>query len=303
MTNEQRITALELMNTMSWRKIAKHLGLPKSTVSDYLRDAKVNSKSEAKDGPKVLFFDVETSPSVTLAFSRFKAFASPSHVLQEPYLLMFGYAWGNGEVKIDKLNDFEVDHSSDDRLLVERMWELFDEADIVVAHNSNYDKGWANQQFVKYDLPPPSNYQVVCTLKAAKKAFSLPSNSLAASAQYFNLTRKLSHEGISLWKRCMEMEDEAFDEMAEYCAGDIVTLQELYHKILPYMPTHPNHALYYEDSKRRCKMCGSENINLTGKYHHTTVSKFATWQCGDCGGISRERKSVVTMKTKPNLMA
>lgn len=301
MNQSQRIAAVELMDTMSWRKIAKHLDLPKSTVSDYLREYK--RKEECQQGAKVLFFDVEVSPSVTLAFSRFKAFASPSHVLQEPYLLMYGYAWGNGDVNIDKLNDFEVGTSNDDRLLVERMWELLDEADIVIAHNANFDKGWANQQFVKYDLPPPSNYQTVCTLKAAKKAFSLPSNSLAASAQYFDLTRKLSHEGISLWKRCMEMDSTAFDEMAEYCAGDIVTLQELYQKILPYIPSHPNQALYYDDSKRRCKMCGSDSLELTGKHYHTTVSKFATWQCGNCGSISRERKSKATMKTKPNLLA
>lgn len=289
MTHDQKVAAKELMNTMSWRKIAKHLGLSKSTVSDYLRG--VDDLTEQP--PKVLFIDLEVAPSLTAAFSRFKAFASPDHVIKEPYIILYSYAWGaDGGVFTDHILHDQCDDDTPDLLLTERLWELLDEADVVVAHNLSFDEGWVNQQMCKYDLPPPSKYQKVCTLKALKKAFKLPSNSLAASTQYFDIERKRDNSGISLWLRCMERDKDAVEDMKFYCEGDIIALQSLYKKILAYIPQHPNMSHYYDDNHVRCRSCGSkEMVAIEGKYQYTTLSRFKTLRCEGCGAVSRERKN------------
>lgn len=279
----------------SWREISRILGVPRSTVSDNLRALREKSKEEdvCHEGAKILFLDVEVSPSITAAFSRFKAFASPDHVLKEPYMLTYVVKWAhmNGTVGNTVLAT-EAKHFDDDFYLIRDLWDFLHEADIVVAQNAKFDRGWFNQRCVVHGFNPPSPYKLVDTLAMLKKNFALPSNSLGAAAQYFNLTRKKSHSGIEMWLKCMEGDEEAFAEMLSYNDGDVVTLEELYNILQPWSQELPNLALYYNDTKRRCCGCGSEDVEETSKYAYTALSKFATIRCKTCGKYSRLRSNL-----------
>ena len=176
------------------RRMAKELGVSWSTLwSAVKRNPK--PATQEKYFPKILFLDVEVSPSVVVAFSRFKAFSSPDHVLKEPYMLTYVVKWAHKPYTVGNTipdsgceNDFE---------LISSLWNYIDEADIVVAQNAKFDRGWFNQRCIIHGLNPPSPYKLVDTLQMMKKNLSLPSNSLGAAAQYFDLTRKKSHEGIT----------------------------------------------------------------------------------------------------------
>lgn len=202
---------------------------------------------------KVFLGDVETSPSTAYSFGRFKQFIAPKQVIQEPYMLTFAGKWlHNPSIFSRKLTDypeeFKRDHRSD-RKLIEDLWQVLDECDIFIAHNARFDRGWANQRFAYYGMQPPSPYITIDTLAALKESFSLPSNALEAACNYFELdSRKLSHEGFSLWRRCVEGDPTAFDEMEEYNIGDIPTLEELYLTVRPWMKRHPNVALFHKDA-------------------------------------------------------
>lgn len=283
---------------LSSRKIAKKVfgkDTSKSTVNDILKRER---EAEADTSfPKILFIDVENQGSLNISFPRFKAFISPQAVLKEPYLLTYACNWAHeGEqdiecVGLDDLPAFEED-SSNDIMLVERLWELLDEADIIVAHNAGFDEGVINARFAYYGFPPPSPYKVVCTLKALKKHFKLPANSLDASTKYFELERKLSNEGIGLWVDCYLGKEEAFEEMKEYNRGDIPTLRQLYFKILPFIKNHPNLGLYYNDDKLRCNNCGSESmVEEVDKKAYTNLSSFSVYRCSNCGSVKRDRKN------------
>jgi len=295
MTPEQRTAAEVLSDTMSWRKISKHLGVPKSTVSDYLR--KVQKKNAEGDFPKILFIDVEVQGSLNISFPRFKAFISPSAVLKEPYLLTFASNWAHEpeeKVLVKGLDDYSAfeDNCQNDILLVEELWELLDQADVVIAHNNSFDRGQINSRFAYYGIDPPSDYKTICTLKALKQYFKLPANSLDAATKYFELERKLSHEGISLWVDCFKGDVEAFKKLKEYNHGDIPTLRQLYYKVLPFIKNHPNLAVYYGDDKVRCNNCGGVDMKLTSDYAYTNLSKFHTYRCGGCGATKRTRKNL-----------
>lgn len=254
---------------------------------------------EKNSGAKIFLGDVETSPSTVMTFGRFKQFIAPKQVIQEPYMLTWAGKWlHNPAIFSRKLPDypeeFARDHQSD-RKLIEELWQVLDECDIFIAHNARFDRGWANQRFAYYDMQPPSPYIVIDTLGALKEAFSLPSNALEAACNYFELdSRKRSHEGFMLWRRCVEGDPQAFAEMEEYNIGDIPTLEELYLKVRPWMKKHPNVSLYHKDQTvMRCVRCGSDDLVVEeGRVATTYLSKFTVYRCQECGSCARDRKNV-----------
>lgn len=308
LTEEKKTAAIELMYSMSWRKLAKHLSVPKSTLSDFLRPIKNKEKATQEEQANILFIDIENAPSVVLSFPRWKANISPEAVLQEPFLLTTAWCW-NGDTKnvesiaLTDYNSFDEDNTND-YYIVKHLWKLLDKADIIVAHNASFDDGNINQRFAYWDLPPPSPYKVICTLKALKKHFKLPANSLNAATKYFELERKLSNEGIRLWRRCLEGEREAFEEMRTYNIGDIPTLVDLYYKVRPFMKNHPSLALYSPSENMRCNTCGGTDLyKEEGKYAYTALSKFEVFRCSSCGSVKRTRKNVRTKEQMTNTLA
>jgi hypothetical protein len=269
---------------LSTRKIAKQIGVPKSTLWDFYNRERLQPY-QPPQGAKLLFLDVEVSPTIAACFGRFNTNISPKHVIEEPYMLT--YAWADrvdGAVSVDKLSDhalFKYDFRNDFNL-VSGLHSLLDNADIVIAHNAGFDVGWFNQRCLYWGMSIPSPYKVVCTLRAIRQAFSLPANSLEAAANYFSLPKKLDNSGISLWIDCYNGNSSAFNTMADYNVGDIVTLQALYKAVLPYMKSHPNMSLYHSDSDSRCNKCGSSNLHNTGMHHYTGSAKYEVWKCGDC---------------------
>ncbi|QYC52458.1 DNA polymerase III, epsilon subunit [Salmonella phage SSBI34] len=259
----------------------------------------IESVKQKAAGAKVFLGDVETSPSIAYSFGRFKQFIAPKQVIMEPYMLTFAGKWlHNPSIFSRKLTDYPEEFSRDhrsDRKLVEDLWKILDECDIFIAHNARFDQGWANQRFAFYGMKPPSPYVVIDTLKALKEAFSLPSNALEAACNYFELdSRKLSHEGFNLWRRCVEGDPSAFEEMETYNIGDIPTLEELYLTVRPWMKKHPNISLFHPDqSVMRCVRCGSDQmIEEKGKFATTYLSKFKVYRCQGCGSCARDRKNV-----------
>lgn len=303
LTEEQKQSIIQLIEDgLSSRKIAKEvLGreTAKSTINDFINREKPQTIGTYFDnkGAKVFLGDVEVSASVVYTFNRFKAFVKPDQVIQEPYMLTFAGKWLHSPAitshKLTDYKSFKLDHKND-RELMEDLWKILDDCDIFVAHNARFDTGWLNQRFAYWGMKPPSPYKVVDTLKEIKLAFSLPSNSLASSANYFELpNRKLDNAGWSLWQRCMEGDISAFLEMETYNIGDITTLEDLYLKVRPWMKNHPNVALYYGDGKMRCPKCGSDNLILVeGKSYSTLLSDFDLYYCPESQSYCRGRKNI-----------
>lgn len=259
----------------------------------------IEQVKEKNPGAKIFLGDVETSYTISYHFGRFKQFISPKQVIQEPYMLTFAGKWlHNPAIFSRKLTDYPEEFSNDfrsDKKLIEDLWQVLDECDVFVAHNARFDRGWANQRFAFYGMHPPSPYITIDTLAGLKESFSLPSNALEAACNYFELdSRKLSNGGAELWRRCMEGDPEAFEEMETYNIGDIPTLEELYLTVRPWMKRHPNIALFHPDqSVMRCVRCGSDDlVEEEGKTAQTFLSKFKVYRCQGCGSCARDRQNV-----------
>ena len=68
----------------------------------------------------------------------------------------------------------------------------------------------------------------------------------------------------------------------------------------PWMNTHPNINIYYEDLAVRCS-CGSQNLEHNG-YAYTNLSKFDRFQCQDCGSEVRGRVNLLPKDKRQSLM-
>lgn len=298
----RRASILARDTSLSWREIARRIGKPKSTVADYLR-----SEMDADPvGAKVLIFDIETAPGVAFIWSRWDKFVSHERIISEPgNVLTWSAKWlGADEVMNDASINY-CDDPLDDFGVVDSLRMLLDECDIAVAHNGDrFDIKKLNTRFLYHGMRLPSPYKSVDTYKALKRVAGLDSASLDNAGAYFGLGRKLKHTGFELWRRCIDGDKAAFEEMLKYNDQDVLLLERLYLKLRPADHRHPNLALYSDMSEVTCPRCNSSNVSARkDTYTYTSVAKYQVYECGDCGAYARSRVTALAPGQRQNIIA
>jgi uncharacterized protein YprB with RNaseH-like and TPR domain len=219
--------------------------------------------------PNIAFIDIESSPLNILAWGTYEQNAIK--VLKTWRLLTFAVKWNDGKVSV---------YHDDEEKLVKMLWDVFEKADIIVAHNGDrFDIKKAKTKFVQYSLPVPSPYKTVDTLKVARK-FGFDSNKLDSLGEYLGLGGKMKHEGIDLWLGVMDGDKKSISTMKRYNKRDVELLYQVYQKLLPWIENHPNIAVYEEVDG--CPNCGSSLFQSRG-FSITSKGKKRRFQCQDCG--------------------
>jgi DNA polymerase elongation subunit (family B) len=233
-------------------------------------------------GAKVAFIDLENSPIIGAVWEMWEA--DVLWVEQDWYLYSYSVKWLDGKQKTLALTDFPKTFKKnchDDSALIKSLWQVFDEADIVVAHNGNaFDIKKANARFMHHKLKPYSPFASVDTLSEARKRFKFSSNKLDSVCQALGIGSKVVNTGKDLWKRCWWGDKAAFKEMKVYNAHDVYLLEQLYLYLRPWMNQHPNLRLF--DRKDGCPNCGSTKLQKRGVYHLVSHDK-EKWTCMGCG--------------------
>ena len=236
---------------------------------------------------KILIVDIETAPKLAYVWKFFKENVGAKQVLDHGYIMSYAAKWF-GSDKIMYSENRKVNDSKISKKLI----DLLDKADIVVAHNAEgFDIPSINSRAIVNGIAPPSPYKVVDTLRVARKNFRFESNSLEYLATVLGCSPKLSHKkfpGFELWLECIRNNDDAWEELRKYNIQDVLTLEEVYTKMLPWINTHPNLSLLNGDFV--CPKCGSSHLQKRGLYP-TNVSLFQRYQCQSCGGWTRARVS------------
>ena len=243
--------------------------------------------------PKILLFDLETAPMKAYVFSLWKQNIAWDHTLSQWYILAWSAKWlYSSETYSAHLTSEEAKNEDDSRIL-RSLWDLIDEADIVVTHNGNRaDIPWMNTRFILNGLRPPTPYFSVDTCEVARKCFSFSSNKLDALAEYFGIPHKLDTD-FELWKRCTEGDEEALEYMSEYNVKDTQILEEVYLKLRPWIKGHPNCGNFVDSEVPICSICGSTDfVRIPGQYYYTSVGKYSLYRCKKCGAVSRGRKNL-----------
>jgi len=229
---------------------------------------------------KILFLDIETAPSLGWVWGKYEQ--NVIDFKSDWYILSFGYMWSTDK-KVTVLgldnNPKYKKGSEDDKWLMEQLWKLIDEADVIIAHNGDkFDLPKINTRFLTHKLPPPKPYKTVDTLKIMRSVFMFDSNKLDDAGRYLGIGRKLPHTGFHLWKGCMSGERKSWALMKKYNGHDVELLRDLYYLVRSWSKTHPNVNLGVTET---CPKCGSTKVQRRG-FEYTLLRKKQRYQC-QCG--------------------
>lgn len=253
-----------------------------------------------KDGtgkfdPKILIFDIETSPNLAWVWGCWKQNIGSNQMEVYSNVLCYAAKWlGKKKVIFDSR-----ENDKDDRRVCETLWHLFDEADMVIAHNARaFDNKTMNTRWLSLGMKPPSPYKTYDTLKGVKRMFRHPSNKLDSLARYHNIGQKVEHEGFGLWLKCMNMfgdysekeQADAWKRMKKYNIEDVRLLEEFYLLIRAWDTRHPNVSIMYDDTIERCPVCGCTELTEMAQASYTSISVFPTFECANCGKKMRSGK-------------
>ncbi len=256
--------------------------------------------------PKILYIDIENSRMV-VEFETYSLYGNdvihPKHIKHDWYITCVAWGWlDNKAQKIKNIetvavNDFKTFKKDfrDDRLVVKKVHEVLQEADIIVGHNSDsFDIKKLNYKFIKYGLPAIDLPPTVDTLKVAKKYARSSSNKLYYLAKEFGVSMK-----IDLPPSVMHSADKGCEKslkkLVHYNKGDIKAGAQLYFKLLPYIKNHPNVdkilGKKIDLDRPNCQNCGSKRLQSNG-HRVTKTGRYRRYKCNDCGSSTRGKKVV-----------
>lgn len=242
--------------------------------------------------PKILLIDIETAPILGYVWSLWKQNVGLNQIKEEWYILSYCAKWlGESEIIY---RDVRNDPHSDASLLPE-LWELLNEADIIIGQNGKaFDIPKIQARMVMAGMLPPRPFKVIDTLLMAKQQFRFTSNRLewmtgdSANLTEISKSKHAKFPGFALWAECLKGNVEAWDEMREYNVPDVTSMEELYLRLRPWYVGHPNLAAYVESEEMLCPRCLSTDIKQDG-FTFTQTGKYEMYTCGGCGGWSRGR--------------
>lgn len=243
---------------------------------------------------RILLVDIETKPNLSWTWGKYEQ--DVIAFVEECSMLSFAWKWyGESTVHAYSLPDFPLykKDKKSDKELCRKLWELFDEADIIVAHNGDqFDIKKANAFFINNGMRRPSPYKTIDTKKVAKRYFKFNSNKLDDLGNYLGLGRKIHTGGFKLWEDCMAGDMKAWRMMVKYNKQDIVLLEQIYDKFLGWIDNHPN-VNVLEARLNACPNCGTCILQKRG-FSIKSNKKVQRYQCQNvaCGKWSDEDKLI-----------
>jgi len=235
--------------------------------------------------PRILLYDLEVTRQIVEGYGNkweFKVVKTVRH----QQLMSFAWKW-RGDKKVSYLSRHDFSTYKD---FVFALWELLDEADVAIAHNaSGFDNKMSNRFFVEQGFVPPAPYRTIDTLLVARREFKFPGNSLDELTEFLGLTRKekITYADLETDFMSDKPARKTLKLMEKYNKGDIISLEEVYERFLPYIRNHPNMAIM-SGRPNVCTRCGGTNFQSRGTTD-TNSATYRIFRCTTCGGTVRHR--------------
>jgi uncharacterized protein YprB with RNaseH-like and TPR domain len=288
----------------SYKEISKHLTKKYKVkiTANAVRKAyerykfPIIEKAKKINGPKILILDIETSPLLGNVWSLWNNNLGLNQLVKDWHIMSWSAKWyGNDEITY--MDQRKAKNIENDSKILKPLWKMMDEADIIVSHNGkSFDIKKLNARFILNGMKPPSSFRNIDTKILAKKHFGFTSNKLAyLTDKLCTKYKKLSHgkyPGQELWTQCLKGNIDAWNEMEEYNKYDVLSLEELYEKLIPWDDSI-NFTVYFEEDV--CS-CGSSDFVKNGIYY-TNASRFQKYKCNDCGKEYRDREKLDVEKS------
>lgn len=260
--------------------------------------------SKFKNGPKVLIFDIETSPIEARVWGLWDQNISLNQIVKDWSVLSWSAKWlGDPPTKVMYQDTRGQRNVRDDKKLLMGIHALLDEADIVITQNGKrFDQKKLFARFILNGMSKPSEFKHIDICQIAQNLFGFTSNKLEyLTDKLCKKYKKLKHKnypGMELWNACLDNIKAAWKEMEKYNKYDVLSLEELYEVVSPwYNPINFN--LYHDEDTYICN-CGGEKFQKRG-FKYTETGKFQRFQCVKCKGWSRSAVNLFTKEKKASL--
>jgi DNA polymerase elongation subunit (family B) len=253
--------------------------------------------------PKILIYDIETAPLISYTWGIWQQDIALNQIKQDWHLLSWSAKWLD-EKEVMYADQRNVKNIENDKDILQQIWNLLNEADIVVTQNGKqFDQKKLNARFIIHGMHPPSPYRHIDTLELAKKNFGFTSNKLEylsdkLCAKFKKFTKRSQYSGFELWKACLSGDKKAWETMEKYNKQDVLALEELYKKLIPWH--NPINFNVYSDNTEKVCSCGSIAIKKNG-FVYTASGKFQAFKCLNCGARTRSKTNLLTLEKRKSL--
>ena len=252
--------------------------------------------------PRILTIDIETAPLKVWAWGIWEQNISLDMIAEEWSILYYSAKWlGSRERLFGYTGGRGVDKVRDDKPLVEEIWKLLDQADLVVGQNAvRFDIKKINARLIMHGYLPYSPVRTIDTLLVAKKYFAFTSNKLEWQSRYLTDSPKSKHKkfpGFEMWDECLKDNPAAWKEMRKYNERDVLATEKLYLKHRPWITNHPNIGTFNTRGDVQCPKCSSFKLIEQG-FHPLQLGMYPRYQCLSCGGWARGKKMVTDKEAR-----
>lgn len=298
-------------NQPFWTELAKKYKYPsaESLRSSFKRERK--RRGDAKVGtepvqlnnnfPTVAVMDIETLPMIGMMWNLYNVDFYPEQVLEDTCFLSWAGKYLYNDTMYSDILTPEEAKTRNPARITHSAFEFMKQADIIIGHNFKaYDGKTLNNNLLMY--AKPLKYRVIDTLEIAKNNFRFASNKLAFINKKLGIREKVTNEGFMLWRNCSEGDSVALSVMLEYNCGDILSTEELFWKVQPYMTNMPNFSIYNENKISPSCTCGSIDISREEKDWYTNSARYEKFRCNTCGALMRGKKNLLVKEEREQLL-
>jgi len=283
LTAEDKESIIELYSTEGFsRKDAQHqlsekFGVTERSIRNWAKELQVGLMAKnISNGAKILIYDIETPRLRANIWWSGKQFVNGNDIIDEPKIITVAWKW----LGDNKVHTKTWDENHCDKELMKVFLEEYNNADLVVGvNNNNFDNRWINARAMKHGMHVNMFVKSLDLQKQMKRIARLPTYALKYMCKFFNVTMKLGHEGITMWEMVQYgtpvQQKEYLKKMETYNIGDIISTEEVYFKMIPYMRHAAHLGVAIGNQRYSCPTCG-ETEDL--KYLGDTITSAGTIQ-------------------------
>lgn len=255
-------------------------------------------------GPRILTWDIETSPHKCWSFGTFNTNIYPDQIIEPTRMICWGARW-YGEKKVM----FRSEYHDGTEVMVRELRRLVAEADVTVTYNGDkFDRLHAGREFRLLGIPMAKSQWPISVdmYKVIKREEKWASHKLDYLTKTLGLSEKLAHHGFLLWRECMgdfgpERQEKAWRLMRRYCKRDIPAAEDLFVEYQDAITNIPARGLWTpseDDGNPRdvpdCAnpLCDADGAFVTRQgFKRTKTRKYRQYQCQACGKWFSETRS------------
>lgn len=231
----------------------------------------------------ILILDIERLPGLAEVWDQKTGFVSHFKFQRLPTTICFAAARYGVPNSTEFWSDWDQGHAA----MVQRSWELYDAADIVVTYNGiSFDNKHLRTDWDVAGLGEPRPWKDV-DLFRVNKNLGLVSYSMQHAARVLGIGSKDGHYDAGMAARALEGSELDQRKLRRYNIGDVRLTERMYDRRRGMMPRHP---AMFGTAGLACNQCGSSSLEPNGEYQ-AQVLLYPQYRCNRCGGNLADRKS------------